>query len=580
MSKISSSIFTYPLCPKCFRLPYYQIYEKSPENLEINCSCNFNQVFSIKEFLILSEKIKNKIPKCEKFSEHSNINGACFCVQCQMIICAECSNSHKEWAFDHVLLNLDLNLTSGCKVHNNNKFEFFCSTCGTHLCKECAKLHQHQSLICLQEILDNKIYQQIDHKIEEAQDFAYNYLLDIKNKIIVNLKKEIVRVEKAFECNQKKNDYIIQFLKILSESYKTYSPNYFMYSNLLKNCHLKFEKIKNEINLENTSNENITNVVNYFNQSLIKVSENLSNFSLKLVKDLQYHDEQITQLCILENDNLISCSSDRKIKIFNLHKGYCELTIEPYSLIKNYYGHNNTISYVSLLSQKEIISSSFDNTIKIWLFNETNYFCKGTLIGHKLGVLKAIPINNSRIASCSMDATIKIWSTSPPYECLKTLEGHTEKINSIIEMKNKKYLVSGSSGEDSTIRFWNLVDYTCEHIINDVNCSYKNSLFEGDNEKIFSGFLGGLYIISGSEFIMEKIVKYDCLGCIMCFNKVDEVLICGCQYGDILMFDLLTQKFIGEKRKVHDSDIVSIIRVKNCFLITGGWDKYVKIWRY
>ena len=58
----NTPVFNYPLCPKCFRLPLYQISEKNPENVIIKCSCNFNQIFSIKDFLFMSDKNKHKIP--------------------------------------------------------------------------------------------------------------------------------------------------------------------------------------------------------------------------------------------------------------------------------------------------------------------------------------------------------------------------------------------------------------------------------------------------------------------------------------------------------------------------------------
>ncbi|MCQ2816328.1 MAG: hypothetical protein MJ252_03580, partial [archaeon] len=407
VSSDNNSEYFYPLCPKCFRLPFYKILEKEPENIEIKCSCNFNQKFSISEFLILSEKNKNKIPKCEKYSQHAGEKGTFFCVQCQMIICNECSKKHREWAFDHILLYLGVGLNSNCTMHEEKQIEYFCQKCLMHMCKECAMNHKHPNLTYVSDILDQRNYRDINNLYKEAEEYVHNYLPEVKEKMIVSLKKQILRIEKAFENNLKKNESILKFLKILNDSFINYKPNYFIYQNILQNCHLKFKKINKDIILEDTSNNNVNKVINYLNLALVKVCEN-SQLNLSLVKDFIIHDDQITQICILPNENFVSCSADKTIKVFNLHRGRCELVIEPQSIFQNYYGHTNTISYVSVLSANEIISSSFDNTIKIWRIEEENYFCKSTLEGHTSAVLKVIPISKNRIASCSMDTTIKI----------------------------------------------------------------------------------------------------------------------------------------------------------------------------
>jgi WD40 repeat protein len=56
------------------------------------------------------------------------------------------------------------------------------------------------------------------------------------------------------------------------------------------------------------------------------------------------------------------------------------------------------------------------------------------------------------LASSSDDKTIKLWSLESKKE-LKTLQGHTDSVNTISFSPDGKYLVSGSS--DKTVKIWN-----------------------------------------------------------------------------------------------------------------------------
>ena len=50
--------------------------------------------------------------------------------------------------------------------------------------------------------------------------------------------------------------------------------------------------------------------------------------------------------------------------------------------------------------------------ILIIKLNNKNYFIDQILIGHSLGIIKAIQLKNGDIASSSIDNTIKIWFKS------------------------------------------------------------------------------------------------------------------------------------------------------------------------
>ena len=62
-----------------------------------------------------------------------------------------------------------------------------------------------------------------------------------------------------------------------------------------------------------------------------------------------------------------------------------------------------------------------------------------------------------------MDNTVNSWNIDEnnKVECVKTLTGHNESVN-CLELSNEKTLASGSS--DSTIIFWNLMNFSYEII--------------------------------------------------------------------------------------------------------------------
>ncbi len=104
-----------------------------------------------------------------------------------------------------------------------------------------------------------------------------------------------------------------------------------------------------------------------------------------------------------DSQYLVSGSTDRTIKIWDLHKRWC---------IRNFTGHGASVVSVSLSSDGEkIISSACERTIRIWDINENNH--SQELTGHKNWVWSAtFSLDNQLIASASQDESIIIWDAN------------------------------------------------------------------------------------------------------------------------------------------------------------------------
>ena len=143
------------------------------------------------------------------------------------------------------------------------------------------------------------------------------------------------------------------------------------------------------INLKNTSNfaycdENDIIIFDYFENKL---------------SYLKSHTDEILYLTQLKNENLISCSKDTLIKIWDIKNKKCIIDLE---------GHEDWVNYIIELNENKIASSSIDYSIRIW--NIINYICLNILKGHKDWVNCLVQINDKEIASASDDYLIKFWN--------------------------------------------------------------------------------------------------------------------------------------------------------------------------
>jgi len=119
-----------------------------------------------------------------------------------------------------------------------------------------------------------------------------------------------------------------------------------------------------------------------------KTKEILSSEKIKSnVESIEYdmeflgHQERVWVITEMYDGNLISCSDDATIRIWNITTGNCE---------KILVGHGDRIYCMSILPDKRIISGSNDGTIKIW--NSESGTCESTFNdGQPIHCLDVLP---------------------------------------------------------------------------------------------------------------------------------------------------------------------------------------------
>ncbi|KAG9781990.1 hypothetical protein ABEF93_005512 [Exophiala dermatitidis] len=155
------------------------------------------------------------------------------------------------------------------------------------------------------------------------------------------------------------------------------------------------------------------------------------------------HDESVLNLRF-DKRYLVTCSKDRRIKIWNRHAlvatdpDYPKISRDSTARVPSYIVNTSNME-PSLLEAR--VADGAIRALK-------PYMLLLTLVGHGAAV-NAIQINGDLIVSASGDRLIKIWS-SRNGKLLRTLQGHQKGI-ACVQFDSKR-IVSGSS--DNTVRIY------------------------------------------------------------------------------------------------------------------------------
>ncbi|KAJ5075902.1 lissencephaly-1 [Anaeramoeba ignava] len=169
---------------------------------------------------------------------------------------------------------------------------------------------------------------------------------------------------------------------------------------------------------------------------------------------------------------LVTSSADMSVKVYDSQRDW--------NCIKTLTGHEHNVSGVAFVPKKpQVISCSRDNTIKLWDFSTG--LCLFTFEDHDDWVRRvAVNSDGTIFASCSNDKTARIWDLASN-KCISVLSGHENVVeclafspqttNEFIEIKHEKnspfinnpFLATGS--RDKSIRIWNLETKECVLIL-------------------------------------------------------------------------------------------------------------------
>ena len=302
---------------------------------------------------------------------------------------------------------------------------------------------------------------------------------------------------------------------------------------------------------------------------LLKIKQNIKE--IKKIKEIKLNEIDLKIISIFPSGNIIITKCDHSIKIYDNN-------FKIIQIIKN--AHDNCIVCLSIIDENNFITCSYDKSIRLWK-KLNNLFQINTIIenAHKDWINKIIYCSNKNIISCSSDNTIKIWviNNNNKYECISILK-HNDSIFSILLLEDKNILIS--SGFDGT-KIWNYNNINMLKYIKDAE-SYisSESIKRINDDKIIVGgaFNGIMKIISISNFEIIKLINNG-VRCnyIYVITKKYLFLAGGCNN----IFKIYKcDNYECIKTININNNINGIIELKNDDIATLSNDSNIQIWTF
>jgi WD40 repeat protein len=245
----------------------------------------------------------------------------------------------------------------------------------------------------------------------------------------------------------------------------------------------------------------------------------------------------------LNDKRIVTGSYD--IKIFSIDYDKKSWTLD----INKQNAHSNCIWDFCQLNNNNLVSCSEDKTIKIWKVLNNDITLLKTLNNHSSYILRNIVIDESRFASCSDDHSIKIWCAEEPYNILNTLQENTN-VRSILYLKSNNRLVASTCND---LHFWNIMNYQKIYTINDISVSdtyHTHSLFE-----LFTGNIAlshskspyPIVIINPLNYtIIKKISDSDYITSYSCLSEFDKFSFLYCYCGKFVQISNQSYEIIAK----------------------------------
>lgn len=416
-------------------------------------------------------------------------------------------------------------------------------------------------------------------KIEQLKKKIPNYQ-DLKRKK-EEVSKEVSKIEAAeknfiesFNNIKKKNDDVMKFITFLYDRYKN-SKTFTNLMNIKINSNITFrDKAVDNRNLLLTLNTVSGQILNDFRsysgpQGKEEYQKLLCTSQLRKIHAVGASNIIISSVFI-KSKNLICLSTvDGIIGVYNS---------KDYTLKYSFIPHNGLIPYISQGRNNIIISCSSDRLIKVWkIDNKENLLL--TLTGHKAGVTKVVQYNEHYV-SAGEDGSVLFWGSldGDNYQVLNEQNG---AVLELLVLSDGVTIISGAvEGKDGIVCLKG-PSFT-RKIKLDLNVSYSDSIIE-TSRFLIAASQKGIYFIDKQNFTIvssipnQKIFGDDLTNFCLCLKRIHpDFFLCGTRGGDIIGISSKTKKIHIVNKKYHGSAITSINKVSKR-IITTSQDKSLSV---
>jgi len=292
-----------------------------------------------------------------------------------------------------------------------------------------------------------------------------------------------------------------------------------------------------------------------------KKFENISSF--QLMATLTEHEDWVSELIVLRNKSLVSCSWDT-IKVWNQINDTWFECVNTFKQARPIY---SVAIYESIL----LINGDYSGGIYIW--NLTSFELLQQIQGHSKAVRSIILLDNSNLATASF--AIKIWMkmNETSFEFLKKLTGHTDWVNALVVLPRNMF---ASASQDKTIRIWNQLTLECMRILTE----HSNSVL-------------GLAVLKNGYFVSISYDKTAIVWDNSSFSKIatvttptrlysvcsylDSSFVIGDTEGTIQIRSQILLKY-SQTLNGHTDTITDLTFFKDGILASSSLDGTIRIW--
>ena len=334
--------------------------------------------------------------------------------------------------------------------------------------------------------------------------------------------------------------------------------------------------IKSIDNKEIKIEKNEINIFLIINKLNLKLTLNKKSEEKKYIQSINLiykttiyeHTANIWSMAVFPSGNFVSVGEDKSIIIFD----------NQYNIIQKIQNaHSEAINYVNIKDENNFITCSSDKNIITWKKKDNIFILNEKIINaHKDNICKVIYLQNEKIISCSFDYSVKIWelNNKNKYEFVIGLT-HSNRIVSFLYLEDKKLLIT--SGDDET-RFWNILNYECIKCLNEVECCSSDALRRID-DNIIVAYDGLIKVISINEKkVIKKIDNYLIVWCIYVLEEIGIFLTVGVGSKSIRIYNNENYQCIQTIKGTHNDDIIGIIYLNNNLIATYSFENNIKIW--
>ena len=389
---------------------------------------------------------------------------------------------------------------------------------------------------------------------------------DADNMLKILKEKEQQFNEDINKNEEKMENGIDNMIKKLNEEkinykqqIKNYKDNNLKTFDFLKNLYSRYIN-----NFEENNNDKVKNLIinqdNNINHNDIMISNHMNKFIIKNAK-IQLLDTNIDEIINQYNEE------QKELKLnyeFGFSNNYERNSIKESA--------NSNFKNKSIKIEESLKSN--DNKFK--KIKNTNFMCTKTIEGHTEKIVSLIELSSGQLASGSYDETIRIWNST--YEKVDIIIEVKSRILCLLEFEKNKILCGTN---DNIINLYEINSLNYEFIYSFIGHTLWVNCLTKINNTYFASASNDTKIKIW-DFYNKKCIKTlegheDCILSIILLKK-NNLLCSGAA-------DLTIRIWEWEKNnclfvlKGHSKWVKCLLELDNGILASGSDDKTIKLWK-